>query len=49
MTPTVTQRPRARLDLFDQFVYFGEQAGVELAEQYFAAIDKTCLQLVKLG
>ena len=31
----------------EQFVYFGEQADVELAERYFAAIDKTCLQLVK--
>ena len=32
----------------EQFVYFGEQqAGVELAERYFAAIDKTCLQLVR--
>jgi toxin ParE1/3/4 len=47
MIPPVTQRPRARLDLLEQFVYFGEQAGVELAERYFAAIDETCLQLVK--
>ena len=47
MIPPVTQRPRARLDLLEQFVYFGEQADVDLAERYFAAIDKTCLQLVK--
>lgn len=47
MTPPVNQRPRARLDLLEQFVYFGEQAGVELAERYFAVIDTTCLQLVK--
>jgi len=47
MNPPVTQRPRARLDLLDQYVYFGEQAGVELAERYFTAIDETCLQLVK--
>ena len=47
MTAPVTQRPRARLDLLQQFVYFGEQASVEVAEQYFAAVDETCLQLVK--
>jgi toxin ParE1/3/4 len=44
---TVTQRPRARLDLLEQFVYFGEQSDVELAERYFAAVDATCLLLVK--
>lgn len=38
----VTQRPRARLDLLEQFVYFGEQNSVELAERYLAAIDITC-------
>jgi toxin ParE1/3/4 len=47
MIPAVTQRPRARLDLLEQFVYFGEQASVELAERYFAAVDQTCLQLLK--
>ena len=47
MISAITQRPRARLDLLDQFVYFGEQAGVELAERYFAAVDETCLQLLK--
>ena len=47
MSPSVTQRPRARLDLLEQFVYFGEQANVELAERYFAAVDNTCLHLVK--
>jgi len=47
MNPPVTQRPRARLDLLEQFVYFGEQAGVELAERYFAAVDATCLLLVE--
>ena len=46
MIPPVTQRPRARLDLLEQFVYFGEQASVELAERYFAAVDVICLQLV---
>lgn len=46
MNSRVTQRPRARLDLLEQFVYFGEQDGVELAERYLAAIDATCLRLV---
>ena len=46
MISPVTQRPRARLDLLEQFVYFGEQASVELAERYFAAVDATGLQLV---
>ena len=31
----------------EQFVQFGEQANVELAERYFAAVDNTCLHLVK--
>ncbi len=47
MIPPVTQRPRARLDLLEQFVYLGERASVELAQRYFAAVDETCLQLVK--
>ena len=47
MIPSVTLRPRARLDLLEQFVYFAEHAGVDLAERYLAAVDKTCLQLVK--
>ena len=47
MTSPVTERPRARLDLLEQFVYFGEQASLELAERYFAAVDETCRQLVK--
>jgi toxin ParE1/3/4 len=46
MISPVTQRPRARLDLLEQFVYLGEQAGVDLAERYFAAVDATCLQLL---
>ena len=46
MTSAVTQRPRARLDLLEQFVYFGEQVGVELAERYFTAVDETCRRLV---
>ncbi len=47
MIPLVTQRPRARRDLLEQFVYFGEESSVELAERYIAAIDEVCDMLVK--
>jgi toxin ParE1/3/4 len=43
VSPSVTARPRSRLDLPEQFVYFGEQAGVAVAERYFAAVDATCI------
>lgn len=46
MNQPVAQKPRARIDLLEQFVYFGEESGVELAERYFAAVDATCLKLV---
>lgn len=46
MTSSVTQRPRARLDLLEQFVYFGEQASVDVGERYFEAFDKTCAMLL---
>jgi toxin ParE1/3/4 len=45
MTPLVTQRPRARLDLLEQFVYFGHHGGVELAERYLSAVETTCIRL----
>ena len=47
MSAPVTHRPRARLDLLEQFVYLGEQAGVELAERYFTAVEETCRQLAR--
>jgi plasmid stabilization system protein ParE len=47
MISPVTLRPRARLDLLEQFLYFGEQSNVELAERYVAAVDESCRQLVK--
>ena len=47
MILSVTQRPGARIDLLEQFVYFGEQESVRLAERYFAAMDETCALLVK--
>lgn len=46
MTPRVTQRPRARLDLLEQFVHFAEEANVGLAERYYAVVDQTCTMLV---
>ena len=39
MIQSVTQRPRARIDLLEQFVYFGEEESIELAERYFTAVD----------
>ncbi len=42
MTAPVTQRPRARLDLLEQFVYFAGEADIELAERYYAAVAQTC-------
>jgi toxin ParE1/3/4 len=47
VTLPVTQRPRARTDLLEQFVYFGEEESIELAERYFTAVDETCARLVK--
>jgi plasmid stabilization system protein ParE len=46
MIDRVTQRPRARLDLLEQFVYLGEQTSVEMAERYLAAVEETCALLV---
>jgi toxin ParE1/3/4 len=47
MILSVAQRPRARLDLLEQFMYFSEESGAELAERYFAAVVETCAFLVK--
>ena len=44
---SVTQRPRARVDLLEQFVYFGEEESIELAKRYLTAVDETCALLVK--
>jgi plasmid stabilization system protein ParE len=46
MIDPVTRRPRARLDLLEQFVYFGEHAGADVAERYFGAVEETCALLV---
>lgn len=46
MIRAVTQRPRARLDLLEQFVYLGENGSVEVAERYFAAVEETCSLLL---
>ena len=47
MIPAVTLRPRARLDILEQFVYFGDQENVELAERYLAAVEATCRLLAE--
>ena len=38
----VTLRPRARVDLLEQFAWYGEEPGVELAERYLTAVEGTC-------
>lgn len=45
MNLLVTQRPRARVDLLEQFVYLGDQSDVDLAERFFDAVSETCSQL----
>ena len=45
MIQRVGQRPRAELDLLEQFIYFAEEGGLALAERNFAAVDATCFQL----
>ncbi len=47
MIPLGIQRPRARLDLLEQFVYFGESEGVDLAERYIEAVANTCAFLTQ--
>ena len=47
LTRNVTQRPRARLDLLEQFTYFGERDGVDLAERYLTAVEETCRRLAE--
>ena len=45
MIPPFAYRPRARLDLLEQFLYLAGEATVEVAERYFAAVDRTCTRL----
>ena len=45
MSWSVSYRPSARLDLLEQFVYFAEEATLELADRFTAAVDATCVQL----
>lgn len=47
MRPGLTYRPRARVDLLEQFAYLAEEASVEVAERYFAAVEETCLRLAR--
>jgi toxin ParE1/3/4 len=47
VSEAVTHRPRARLDLLDQYVYLDEQAGVAFAERYFTEVDETCRRLLR--
>jgi toxin ParE1/3/4 len=47
MIPPFAYRPRARLDLLEQFLYLAEEATADVAERYFAAVDHTCARLAK--
>ena len=47
MISRIDQRPRARLDLLEQFIYFAEEGDLDLAERYLAAVNATCLQLAE--
>ena len=40
-------RPRARLDLLEEFIYLADQATVEVAERYFTAVNRTCARMAK--
>jgi len=47
MKRTFTFRPRARLDLLEQFLYLAQEATVAVAERYFTAVDRTCARLAE--
>jgi hypothetical protein len=38
MNLSVTLRPRARLDILEQFLYLADHATVEVAERYFTRV-----------
>jgi toxin ParE1/3/4 len=47
MTVALAFRPRARPDLLERFVCLGEHATAQVAERYFAAVDRTCARLAR--
>jgi len=47
MSQSFAFRPRARLDLLEQFLYLADQATAEVAERYFTAVEQTCARLAK--
>jgi toxin ParE1/3/4 len=48
MTPPAFMfRSRARQDLVEQYLYLEDEAGVEVAERYYAAIEETFNRLVR--
>ena len=47
MRPSVAFRPRARLDVLEQFLYLADQATVDVAERYFTAVNRTCARLAR--
>ncbi len=45
MTDLVTYRSRARIDLLEQFVHLGQEASLDTASRYLAAVEATCALL----
>jgi toxin ParE1/3/4 len=41
----ITIRPRAHLDLLEQFNYLAENATLEVAKRYLAAVESTCARI----
>jgi toxin ParE1/3/4 len=45
MSRSIGFRPRARLDLMEQFSCLADRATPEMAERYLTAVDRTCARL----
>jgi len=45
MTLPVTVRSRARIEILEQFYYYGECANLRTANRFLAAIEKTAGQI----
>jgi toxin ParE1/3/4 len=41
MTLPVTVRSRARIEILEQFYYYGESAGLRTANRFLAAVERT--------
>ena len=45
MTLPIVQRPTARLDLLEQYIYLAENYSVESADAFFDAVNSTCRRI----